>query len=162
MLTVSNVELRFGARVLMSDVSFRVDKGDKIGLVGRNGAGKTTLTRMLSGDGDPAQGSITSTGKIGYLPQDPKSGDLETTARDRILGARGLDEALVAMRKAELDMGSPDRSRRFPAASAGASSWLASCSRTRTRFSSTSRPTTSMPIRSCGCAGSSRRSPAAS
>jgi ATPase subunit of ABC transporter with duplicated ATPase domains len=108
MLTVSNVELRFGARVLMSDVSFRVDKGDKIGLVGRNGAGKTTLTRMLSGEGQPAEGSITSTGKIGYLPQDPKSGDLETTARDRILGARGLDEALIAMRKAELDMGSPD------------------------------------------------------
>ena len=108
MLTVSNVELRFGARVLMSDVSFRVDKGDKVGLVGRNGAGKTTLTRMLSGDGQPAQGSITSTGKIGYLPQDPKSGDLATTARDRILGARGLDEALTAMRKAEIDMGSPD------------------------------------------------------
>jgi ATPase subunit of ABC transporter with duplicated ATPase domains len=55
MLTVSNVELRFGARVLMSDVSFRVDRGDKIGLVGRNGAGKTTLTRMLSGDGQPAE-----------------------------------------------------------------------------------------------------------
>src|SRR5215204_1292967 len=108
MLTVSNVELRFGARVLMSDVSFRVDKGDKIGLVGRNGAGKTTLTRMLSGEGQPAAGTITSTGKIGYLPQDPKSGDLETTARDRILGARGLDESLTAMRKAELDMGSPD------------------------------------------------------
>ncbi|AWB92221.1 ABC-F family ATP-binding cassette domain-containing protein [Aeromicrobium chenweiae] len=108
MLTVSNVELRFGARVLMSDVSFRVDKGDKVGLVGRNGAGKTTLTRMLSGDGQPAAGSITSTGKIGYLPQDPKSGDLSTTARNRILGARGLDEALTAMRKAELDMGSPD------------------------------------------------------
>ena len=108
MLTVSNVTLRFGARVLMSDVSFRVDKGDKVGLVGRNGAGKTTLTRMLSGDGEPAEGSITSNGKIGYLPQDPKSGDLATTARDRILGARGLDESLVAMRKAEIDMGSPD------------------------------------------------------
>jgi ATPase subunit of ABC transporter with duplicated ATPase domains len=108
MLTVSKVELRFGARVLMSDVSFRVDKGDKIGLVGRNGAGKTTLTRMLSGDGQPASGSITSSGPIGYLPQDTKTGDLSITARDRILGARGLDEALTLMRKAELDMGSPD------------------------------------------------------
>lgn len=108
MLTVSNVQLRFGARVLMSDVSFRVAKGDKIGLVGRNGAGKTTLTRMLSGDGQPAEGTITSSGSIGYLPQDPKSGDLSTSARDRILGARGLDEALGAMRKAELDMGSAD------------------------------------------------------
>lgn len=108
MLTVSNVELRFGARVLMSDVSFRVDKGDKIGLVGRNGAGKTTLTRMLSGDGQPAQGTITNSGKIGYLPQDPKSGDLSITARSRILGARGLDEALATMRKAEVDMASSD------------------------------------------------------
>ena len=108
MITVNDVTLRFGARVLMSNVSFRVDTGDKIGLVGRNGAGKTTLTRMLSGDGQPSEGSITHRGKIGYLPQDPKSGDLETTARDRILGARGLDEALTAMRKAEIDMGSPD------------------------------------------------------
>jgi ATPase subunit of ABC transporter with duplicated ATPase domains len=108
MLTVSNVELRFGARVLMSDVSFRVDKGDKIGLVGRNGAGKTTLTRMLSGDGQPAQGTITNSGKIGYLPQDPKSGDLSITARSRILGARGLDEALATMRKAEVNMASAD------------------------------------------------------
>ncbi|CAN5130830.1 ABC-F family ATP-binding cassette domain-containing protein [soil metagenome] len=108
MLTVQDVELRFGDRVLMSDVSFRVDKGDKVGLVGRNGAGKTTLTRMLSGDGLPAAGTITSSGDIGYLPQDTKTGDLSITARDRILGARGLDEALTAMRKAELDMGSPD------------------------------------------------------
>ena len=108
MITVNDVTLRFGARVLMQNVSFRVDKGDKIGLVGRNGAGKTTLTRMLSGDGQPAEGSITLSGKIGYLPQDPKSGDLSITARDRILGARGLDEALATMRKAELDMGSAD------------------------------------------------------
>ncbi|MGZ5374329.1 MAG: ATP-binding cassette domain-containing protein, partial [Aeromicrobium sp.] len=49
MLTVSNVELRIGARLLMSGVSFRVGNGDKVGLVGRNGSGKTTLTRILSG-----------------------------------------------------------------------------------------------------------------
>jgi ATPase subunit of ABC transporter with duplicated ATPase domains len=128
MLTVSNVTLRFGARVLMSDVSFRVDQGDKVGLVGRNGAGKTTLTRMLSGDGEPAEGSITSNGKIGYLPQDPKSGDLATTARDRILGARGLDEALTAMRKAEIDMGSPDPDTAEKA--------MAAYSRAETTFSS--------------------------
>jgi len=110
MLTVSNVTLRFGARVLMSDVSFRVAPGDKIGLVGRNGAGKTTLTRMLSGDGQPAEGSISASGSIGYLPQDPRTGDLSVTARDRILSARGLDEALAAMRRAEVDMASDDAS----------------------------------------------------
>lgn len=108
MLTVSQVELRFGARVLMSDVSFQVTKGDKVGLVGRNGAGKTTLTRMLSGDGQPAQGSIASSGSVGYLPQDPRTGDLTVTARDRILSARGLDDALRRMRDAEQNMGSSD------------------------------------------------------
>ncbi|MFT4188001.1 MAG: ABC-F family ATP-binding cassette domain-containing protein [Aeromicrobium sp.] len=109
MITVSQVELRFGARVLMSDVSFRVAPGDKIGLVGRNGAGKTTLTRMLAGaGGEPSAGSISRTGKIGYLPQDPRNGDLSVTARDRILSARGLDDAIRRLRKAEGDMGSSD------------------------------------------------------
>ena len=108
MLTVQNVELRFGARLLMSDVSFRVAAGDKIGLVGRNGSGKTTLTRMLSGDGQPAGGKIRSTGTIGYLPQDPRIGDVTITARDRILSARGLDDAMRRMRAAEKDMESSD------------------------------------------------------
>ena len=108
MLTVQNVELRFGARLLMSDVSFRVAAGDKIGLVGRNGSGKTTLTRMLSGDGQPAGGKIMSTGTIGYLPQDPRIGDVTITARDRILSARGLDDAMRRMRAAEKDMESSD------------------------------------------------------
>jgi ATPase subunit of ABC transporter with duplicated ATPase domains len=108
MLTVQNVELRFGARLLMSDVSFRVAAGDKIGLVGRNGSGKTTLTRMLAGDGQPTGGKITSTGSIGYLPQDPRIGDVTITARDRILSARGLDDALQRMRAAEKDMESSD------------------------------------------------------
>ncbi|HSI26683.1 MAG TPA: ATP-binding cassette domain-containing protein, partial [Aeromicrobium sp.] len=59
----------------MSDVSFRVAAGDKIGLVGRNGAGKTTLTKVLSGDGQPHAGTITRSGTIGYLPQDPRVDD---------------------------------------------------------------------------------------
>ncbi|MGI9084001.1 MAG: ribosomal protection-like ABC-F family protein [Aeromicrobium sp.] len=108
MLTVQNVELRFGARLLMSDVSFRVAAGDKIGLVGRNGSGKTTLTRTLSGDGQPAAGKITSSGTVGYLPQDPRIGDVSISARDRILSARGLDDALRRMRAAEDEMASSD------------------------------------------------------
>ncbi|WP_264794182.1 ATP-binding cassette domain-containing protein, partial [Arthrobacter mangrovi] len=71
MITVSELELRAGARLLMEAVSFRVDKGDKIGLVGRNGAGKTTLTRVLAGEGIPAAGQVTRNGEVGYLPQDP-------------------------------------------------------------------------------------------
>ena len=58
MLNVQDLELRVGARVLMSEVSFRVSNGDKIGLVGRNGAGKTTLLNILSGVVEPDRGTI--------------------------------------------------------------------------------------------------------
>ena len=49
--------------------TFRIDKGDKIGLVGRNGAGKTTMTKVLAGLTLPADGTVTRSGTIGYLPQ---------------------------------------------------------------------------------------------
>ncbi len=94
MLVVRDVEVRAGARLLLSPVSFQVIPGDKVGLVGRNGAGKTTLTRILAGESLPAGGQITRSGQIGYLPQDPRTGDLEQLARDRILSARGLDSIL--------------------------------------------------------------------
>jgi ATPase subunit of ABC transporter with duplicated ATPase domains len=105
-ITASHVEVRVGARVLLQDASFRVGPGDRIGLVGRNGAGKTTLTKMLAGEGLPAAGGITRSGQVGYLPQDPRTGDLDVIARDRILSARGLDEAVRRMRDAEQGMGS--------------------------------------------------------
>ena len=107
-ITASHVEVRVGARVLLQDASFRVGPGDRIGLVGRNGAGKTTLTKMLAGEGQPASGTINNSGAVGYLPQDPRTGDLEVIARDRILAARGLDEAVRRMRVAEKAMGSSD------------------------------------------------------
>src|SRR4051794_40728317 len=92
----------------MQDVSFRVAKGDKIGLVGRNGAGKTTLTRILAGEGLPASGSVSSSGTLGYLPQDPRTGDPDVLARDRILSARGLDSVVRRLREAEEEMASED------------------------------------------------------
>ncbi|MFI5707282.1 ABC-F family ATP-binding cassette domain-containing protein [Kribbella sp. NPDC051620] len=108
MITVTNLEVRVGARQLLSPASFRVGPGDKVGLVGRNGAGKTTLTKILAGEGLPASGSVSSSGEIGYLPQDPRTGDLEMLARDRILAARGLDEVVRRMRNAEKAMASAD------------------------------------------------------
>ena len=60
MIAVQNLELRAGARLLMEEVTFRIDKGDKIGLVGRNGAGKTTMTKVLAGLTLPADGTVTA------------------------------------------------------------------------------------------------------
>jgi len=111
-ISVQNLELRAGARLLMEDVTFRVDNGDKIGLVGRNGAGKTTMTKVLAGLALPAEGTVTRSGSIGYLPQDPKVDDMTQLARDRILSARGLDGVAKKMRQAQEDMASEDESIR--------------------------------------------------
>jgi ATPase subunit of ABC transporter with duplicated ATPase domains len=104
-LSAAAVELRAGSRLLLDGATFRVGPGDRIGLVGRNGAGKTTLTKALAGLTLPAAGTITRSGEVGYLPQDPRTGDLDVTARDRVLSARGLDSIVRDLRAAERAMG---------------------------------------------------------
>jgi len=108
MITAHGVELRIGARVLLEPTSFRVAAGDRIGLVGRNGAGKTTLTKVLAGEMQAPGGQVVRGGDVGYLPQDPRTGDLETVALHRILSARGLDELVARMRDTEGAMASAD------------------------------------------------------
>ncbi|MBP2325750.1 ATPase subunit of ABC transporter with duplicated ATPase domains [Kibdelosporangium banguiense] len=104
MITAIDLELRAGSRILLSDVTLRVQPGDRIGLVGRNGAGKTTSLRVLAGEGEPYGGAVRRTSEVGYLPQDPREGDLSVTAKDRVLSARGLDQLLREMEKAQSAM----------------------------------------------------------
>jgi len=116
-ITVKDLSLRIGPRELIRSASFRVDDGMRIGLVGRNGAGKTTLTRLLAGEDVASaalswEGTITRTGTIGYLPQDPRTGDLSQTARSRVLSVRGIDEVLARIRRAERDMAETSGERR--------------------------------------------------
>ncbi|MCV7226837.1 ABC-F family ATP-binding cassette domain-containing protein [Mycolicibacterium komossense] len=101
MITATDLEVRAGARTLLSaeGPALRIQPGDRIGLVGRNGAGKTTTMRILAGEGEPYAGAIDRTGEIGYLPQDPREGDLDMLARDRVLSARGLDTLLSELEK---------------------------------------------------------------
>ncbi len=112
MITAHGVGLRIGARELLEETSFRIAAGDRIGLVGRNGAGKTTLTKTLAGQTQPTSGQITRSGDVGYLPQDPQTGDLGMLAMDRVLSARGLDEIVRAMRATETLMASEDDAQR--------------------------------------------------
>ena len=104
MITVTDLELRAGSRILLSGATLRVQPGDRIGLVGRNGAGKTTSLRVLAGEGQPYGGEVRRSGELGYLPQDPREGDLSVTAKDRVLSARGLDQLLREMEKAQTSM----------------------------------------------------------
>ncbi|MEU0886136.1 ABC-F family ATP-binding cassette domain-containing protein [Lentzea sp. NPDC005914] len=104
MITATDMELRAGSRILVSGANLRVQPGDRIGLVGRNGAGKTTSLRVLAGEGQPYGGDISRKGELGYLPQDPREGDLSVIAKDRVLSARGLDQLLRDMEKAQTKM----------------------------------------------------------
>jgi len=67
-IQATDIELRAGAELLLAGATFRVDKGDRVGLVGRNGAGKTTLTKVLAGQVQAAKGVIASSASVGYLP----------------------------------------------------------------------------------------------
>ncbi len=104
MINATGLELRAGARILLAEANLRVQPGDRIGLVGRNGAGKTTTLKVLAGEGNPHAGSVDRRGAVGYLPQDPRTGDLSITARDRVLSARGLDTILADMKRLESEM----------------------------------------------------------
>jgi ATPase subunit of ABC transporter with duplicated ATPase domains len=105
-ITATDLEVRAGARTLLSidGSALRIQPGDRIGLVGRNGAGKTTTMRILAGEAEPYAGTIDRTGEIGYLPQDPREGDLDMLARDRVLSARGLDTLLSDLEKQQAIM----------------------------------------------------------
>jgi ATP-binding cassette subfamily F protein 3 len=104
MITATGLELRAGARILLEPLSLRVQPGDRIGLVGRNGAGQTTTMRVLAGESLPHAGRLERKGDVGYLPQDPRTGDLDVTARDRVLSARGLDVLATEIAKAQLQL----------------------------------------------------------
>ncbi|WP_375481477.1 ABC-F family ATP-binding cassette domain-containing protein [uncultured Jatrophihabitans sp.] len=109
MITAHDLELRAGARILLEPTTLRVQAGDRIGLVGRNGAGKTTSLRVLAGETLPHTGRLDTTGPVGYLPQDPRDGDLTVLARDRVLSARGLDVLVTQIAKAQVQLGeTPD------------------------------------------------------
>ncbi|GHF28689.1 ABC transporter ATP-binding protein [Amycolatopsis deserti] len=104
MITATGLELRAGSRILLSDTTLRIQPGDRIGLVGRNGAGKTTTLKVLAREGEPYAGEVRHGSELGYLPQDPREGDLSVTAKDRVLSARGLDTLLRDMEKAQTAM----------------------------------------------------------
>lgn len=72
MISVSNLSLYFGGQDVFKDITLTVNKGDKIGLVGKNGAGKSTLLNLFAQKISPNSGdiSIPNSLKIGYLTQD--------------------------------------------------------------------------------------------
>ena len=72
MFNAHNITVSFGGETLFDEISFRLGRGDHIGLIGKNGAGKSTLLKLMTLENQPTSGSFTleKNCKIGYLPQD--------------------------------------------------------------------------------------------
>ena len=71
MISIQGLKVEFGSQVLFENISYVVNKRDKIALVGKNGAGKTTMLRIITGEQQPTSGTVARQADItiGYLPQ---------------------------------------------------------------------------------------------
>lgn len=79
-VSIQNLKVDFGGKVLFENVSFDVNQGDFVGLIGANGTGKTTLFKVIRGELEPTEGGafISKTTKIGYLEQHACQGSVRT------------------------------------------------------------------------------------
>lgn len=95
MLSIDHLSIEFSSRPILDDISFLVNKRDRIALVGKNGAGKTTLLRLIAGEYQPTAGTISKDADltIGYLPQVMLFTDQRTLREEVMTIFHGEDEA---------------------------------------------------------------------
>ncbi|MDZ4826741.1 MAG: ATP-binding cassette domain-containing protein [Actinomycetota bacterium] len=97
------LDVVLGGRPVLRAVDIDIRQGDVVALLGRNGAGKTTLLRVLAGLTDARRGSVTRSGRVAYVPQDPNALLYAPTVRHelratlRLLGRPGGESAIDAM-----------------------------------------------------------------
>jgi len=103
-LQARELSVEVGGRLTLVEATFTVRTGDKVGLVGRNGAGKTSLLKVLSGEAQPAGGTVLRRGALGYLLQEarPRGAGVEATALSHILSGRGFDAEVQRIEKLRL------------------------------------------------------------
>lgn len=93
MVSINNLGVEFSARPLFDDISFVINKNDKIALVGKNGAGKSTMLKILAGLQEPTSGNISKPNEItiGYLPQQMQLADDTTLIEETKKAFSSLD-----------------------------------------------------------------------
>ncbi len=94
MLSVSNVSMRYGAKILFEEVSTAFTPGKRYGLTGPNGAGKSTFMKLLSGELDPQKGTVVRPRKVGVLSQDQFAFDAYSVIDSVIMGNKRLWAAM--------------------------------------------------------------------
>jgi ATPase subunit of ABC transporter with duplicated ATPase domains len=94
MLSVSNVSMRYGAKVLFDEVSTAFTPGKRYGLTGPNGSGKSTFMKILTGEMDPQKGTVVRPRKLGVLSQDQFAFDAYRAIDTVIMGNQRLWAAL--------------------------------------------------------------------
>ncbi|MGB7137049.1 MAG: ATP-binding cassette domain-containing protein [Acidobacteriaceae bacterium] len=94
MISVSNITMRYGAKVLFEEVSTTFTSGRRYGLTGPNGAGKSTFMKILSGDLDPQKGTVVRPKKLSVLSQDHYAFDAFRVIDTVVMGNKGLWSAL--------------------------------------------------------------------
>ena len=106
MVSVNNLSLYFGGQSIFKEISFMVNKGDKIGLTGKNGAGKSTLLRILAQDQSPNSGNVSIPNGIiiGYLKQDLDFEDGRTVLEEAQTAFEYLNDIETRMNKANKDL----------------------------------------------------------
>ncbi len=106
MISANNISVYFGGQELFDKVSFMVNKGDRIGLVGKNGAGKSTLLRILSGEQSPNEGSISTSNDstLGYLRQDLDFEEGRTVQQEAELAFKEIKELEEKINAINLEM----------------------------------------------------------
>src|SRR6201986_3788427 len=95
MISVSNVTMRYGSKLLFEDVSVTFTTGRRYGLTGPNGAGKSTFMKCLTGEIDPQKGTVVRPKKIGVLSQDQYAFDAYRVIDTVIMGNKPLWQALA-------------------------------------------------------------------
>ena len=102
LVLLENVTASIDERVILRDVYFRLAGGERVGLIGKNGAGKTTLLRLILGQLEPVQGSVTLAHgtRIGYFSQFSELTGERTVVEELeevFAGVRGLQDELDAV-----------------------------------------------------------------
>ena len=97
LLSAEQLTKTYGTRILLDSVSFYVEPGDKVGIIGVNGCGKSTLLRLLAGAEEPDGGTVRPDPnvRLAYLPQNPVFPGEHTVLEQVLLGLDGDDRALA-------------------------------------------------------------------